>query len=380
MLFEKKLLMVLGPTEIEEDILQLGAMHQVYNRTPEFTIFLERIHKNLRYLFCTNNPVFILGCSGTGAMETAVTNVLSKGDKVIVINGGTFGARWTHICEKHGVNVTEIKLPYGESVNPSAIKNILDKEHNIKAVFTTQNETSTGVLTNIKEIGEVVKNYNAILVVDAVSSLLVEPLKTDEYNCDIVLTSSQKALALPPGLAFITFSDKALKMSKKADLKTFYLDVDEYLKNEVRNQTPYTPPISLLYQLDARLKKISDEGLENIQTRYDLLTKMLRCGLVSLGLKLAGNNLANCVTGVFTPENIDASNVVSIMSEKYNISIAPSPGDLKTKLFRIGNFGNIQKDDILTTLKALGQTLVELGHPISADDGYNAAFEYAKRF
>lgn len=378
-MLEKKLLMVLGPTEIEDDILELGAHPQVYNRTPEFTEVLKGIHENLQYLFQTKNPVFILGNSGTGAMEAAVTNILSKGDKALVVNGGTFGARWTEICQKHKVIVEEIKLESGTTVAPEEIKTRLDADSSIKVVFTTLNETSTGALTDIKAVGEVVKDYNTLFVVDAVSALVVEKMEMDNYHCDVVLTSSQKALALPPGLAFISFSDKAWPFVEKADLKTFYFDAFDYLNNWKRNQTPFTPPISLLIQLELRLQKIKAEGLDNIQARYKKLTEMLRCGLKALNLQQAGENLASCVTGVNSPENIDASKVVEIMSQKHHISIAPSPGDLKTKLFRIGNFGNITMEDILTMLKALGSTLVELGHNIDAEAGYNEALDFINK-
>lgn len=378
-MLEKKLLMVLGPTEIEEDILELGAHPQVYNRTPEFTEVLKGIHENLQYLFQTKNPVFILGNSGTGAMECAVTNILSKGDKALVINGGTFGARWTEICEKHKVVVEEIKLESGTTVTPEEIKEKLDADSSIKVVFTTLNETSTGALTDVKAIGEVVKNYNTLLAVDAVSALVVEKMEMDNFNCDVLLTSSQKALALPPGLAFISFSDKAFNFVEKADLKTFYFDAFDYLNNWKRNQTPFTPPISLLIQLERRLEKIKEEGLENIQKRYKKLTNMLRIGIKGLNLQQAGKDLANCVTGINSPENIDASKIVEIMSNKHKISIAPSPGDLKTKLFRIGNFGNIKQEDILTMLKALGSTLVELGYDIDANSGYETAINFIKK-
>lgn len=378
-MLEKKLMMVLGPTEIEEDILELGAHPQVYNRTPEFTEVLKGIHENLQYVFQTKNPVFILGNSGTGAMECAVTNLLSKGDKALVVNGGTFGARWTEICEKHKVIIEEIKLESGTTVKPEQIKKKLDEDSSIKVVFTTLNETSTGALTDVKAVGKIIKNYNALFAVDAVSALVVEKMEMDNVNCDMLLTSSQKALALPPGLAFISFSDKAWPFIEKADLRTFYFDAFDYLYNWKRNQTPFTPPISILIQLERRLEKIKEEGLENIQKRYKRLTLMLRAGIKGLNIQQAGEDLANCVTGINSPENIDASQVVEIMSNKHKISIAPSPGDLKTKLFRIGNFGDIKQEDILRMLKALGSTLVELGYNIDANSGYKAAIEFMKK-
>ncbi|MBU0686989.1 MAG: alanine--glyoxylate aminotransferase family protein [Candidatus Margulisbacteria bacterium] len=358
---KKKLLMVLGPTEIEENIRQLGALPQVYNRTPEFSSLMKRINKNLQYLFKTKNPVFTLSCSGTGAMEAAVTNTLSPGDKVLIINGGTFGERWVKICKKHKLKVKEIKLRYGKAINPTIIENLIKKDKQIKAVFTTHNETSTGVLTDIKTIGKIVHKTKAILIVDAISSIGVEPLEMDQWHCDVVITSSQKALALPPGLAFISFSPKVWKYVKKARLRTFYFDAFDYLKNWKRGQTPFTPSISLIFQLDVRLQKVKKIGLQQIQNKYKLQTNMLRSGIKALGLKLAGERPANCVTGVWAPKKIDASKIVKIMSKKHGISIAPSPGILKTRLFRIGNFGDIDQKDIIRTISSLEKILTQLG-------------------
>ncbi len=354
--------MVLGPTQIEEKILNKGAAPQMYNRTREFSKTLGRVHQNLQYLFQTKNPVFLLTCSGTGAMEAAVLNTLSKGDEVLAVNGGTFGGRWTEICKKHGVKVKEIKLKYGQPVDPKDIDRELSRNRNIKAVLTTLNETSTGILTDIKSIGAIVNRYPAILVVDGVSGVGVEEMPMDKWHCDVLLTSSQKAMALPPGLAFISFSKKALRSAGKACLRTFYFDVFDYQKNWERDQTPFTPAIALIYQLDVRLQKIRKEGLERYRKRYKRLTGILRRGIKAIGLKMSGEKLSNCVTGIWSPDGIDASKVVEHMQENYNIYIAPSPGDLKTRLFRIGNFGDIKEKDILRMLSALKDTLSYFGH------------------
>lgn len=356
----KKLLMVLGPTEIEEDILKSGAEPQVYMRTADYSNRLEKIFKNLQYVFQTKNPVVFFASSGTGAMEAAVTNVLSKNDTALYINGGSFGERWGKICKTHGVNAIEIKVKFGKSIDPELVRKELDKNHNIKAVFATLDETSSGALTDVKAIGEIVKDYpNTIFVVDCVSALIVEPLQTDDWHIDIAVSSSQKAMAIPPGLGFMSISEKALEFAKTADLRTFYFDIFDHIANWKRNQTPFTPAVSLLNQLEKRLEKIASEGLENYRNRYYKLTELIRKGLVELGFEILAAHPANCVTGILT-EKYDASEIVRIMREKHNIEIAPSGGDLKTKLFRVGNFGNITKKDIELFLHAMKETLKEL--------------------
>ena len=256
---ENKLMFVLGPTEIEDDILQLGCLPQVYMRTPDFSLRLENIFKNLQYLFQTKNPVVFFASSGTGAMEAAVTNLLSRNDSAIYVDGGSFGHRWGDICEKHFVNSIRLEVPFGSSINPQNIEKQLEQNKNIKAVFTTYDETSSGAKTDIEAIGKIVKKYpNTVLVVDAVSALLTEKLNMDEWGIDVVISSSQKALALPPGLGFMAISEKALKFAEQADLRTFYFDIFDYIANWKRNQTPFTPAVGLLYQLEKRLEKIKD--------------------------------------------------------------------------------------------------------------------------
>lgn len=356
----KKLIMVLGPTEIEEEILNLGAEPQVYMRTPDYSKKLENIFKNLQYVFQTKNPVVLFASSGTGAMEAAVTNILSKGDNVLYINGGSFGERWGNICKLHQVKTVEIKVDFGDSVNPEIVRQELNKHPDIKAVFATLDETSSGALTDIKSIGEIVKDYpETVFVVDCVSGLIVEPMQTDDWFVDVAVSCSQKAMAIPPGLGFMSVSDKALKFAEKSNLRTFYFDIFDYLSNWKRNQTPFTPAISLLNQLDRRLTMIKQEGLESYRKRYYYLTNLIREGLKDLGFSVLAKNPANCVTGILT-DKYDASEIVRIMREKHNIEIAPSGGELKTKLFRVGNFGNINEKDIESFLYAMKETLKEL--------------------
>ncbi len=357
----KNLLMILGVVEIENDVRQLGAEHLDYNRTPDYRTILGNIFKGLQYVHQTQRPVLLVTSSGTGVMEGAVTNVMKRDSEALYVNGGVFGERWGLILKQHGVKSHELKLNYGETINPEIIRDCLDKNPNIEAVFLTHNETSTGTKTDIKSIAKIIKNYpNTILVVDCISSILVEEIKTDEWGIDVVVSSGNKALAVPPGVGFMTFSEKAMKKVKESDLRLFNYDAIEYTKEWQRISTPYTPPISILKQLELRLQKIQNEGLENVRKRYEENTQYLREGIKNLGLGFFTEFPVNCVTGVVTPEDINAADVVSLMREKHHIEIAPSWPGLKERLFRVGNFGNINKSEIDRFLEALKSTIEEL--------------------
>ena len=358
----KKKMMLPGPADIEEEIRLLASKHLVYNRTPEFSQFISEIEDGLKYVFQTSNNVFILTCSGTGSMEAAVVNILSKNDTVLVANNGTFGERWTEICEAYGVNPIEIKEPLGNLIDPIKIQAELDSNPDIKAVFVTIDETCCGALSDIKKIGEIVAKTDAILVVDAISSLGSDEFKTDEWNCDVVIASSHKGLAVAPGLAFMTMSDKAWKLVETSTLPSYYFDVRSYKRNIVRGQTPFTPAISVLYQLHERLKKIKKEGLEAYIQRYKDLSEYLKSKLINIGLKIVPVVNSNFVIGVYTPDVVDASLLVQKMKDDYNIFIAPSPGEQKTKMFRVGTVGNITMKDIDETIDCLKKTLIELGY------------------
>ena len=358
---QRNLLMILGVVEIEEDVRALGAAPLEYNRTPDYKTILGNVFKGLQYIHRTEQPVFLISSSGTGVMEGAVTNVLNSKSKALYVNGGVFGKRWGEILTQHHIQSYEIHLEYGETVSPAQIEEMLTQHPDIEAVFLTHNETSTGTLTDIKSIAEVVKKYpNTILVVDCISSILVEQVETDEWGIDVVVSSGNKAIAVPPGVGFLTFSKKAMEKVKKSDIRLYNYDALEYLKEWERISTPYTPPISLLKQLELRLKKVQEEGLENLRKRYADNTRYLRDGVKELGLTFFTTHMANCVTGVVTPEGINAEEVVKIMRTKHHIELAPSWPGLKEHLFRVGNFGNINKTEIDLFLNSLKLTIDEL--------------------
>lgn len=355
-----KLLMVLGPTEVEKDILKIASAPQDYMRTEDYTQKWLRIFDNLKYVFQTKNPVVVFASSGTGAMESAVTNFLSKEDKAIYINAGSFGKRWGDICKKHSVETVEIQIEFGKSPTGDMLEKVLLENPDCKAVFATLNETSTGALSDIKTLGEIVKKHSkALFIVDCVSGLLSDEFKQDEWNVDVAVSASQKAFALPPGLGFMSVSDRALEFAEQSNLRSFYFDIIDYVNNAKRGQTPFTPAVSLVNQLDKRLEKIKFEGLENFQKRYKNNTMFLRNGFKKLGFDIIAQNPANCVSAFYTGK-YDASQIVKIMREKYNIEIAPSGGDLKTKCIRVGNYGNIGIKEIKKCLKSFEKTLKEL--------------------
>ena len=357
---EKKLLMVLGPVEVEEDILKISSEPMDYMRTPDYSSKWEKIFKGLKYAFQTKNEIAVLASSGTGAMDGCISNFLNKNDKALYINGGTFGKRWGDICSIYNINAVEIPVEFGKSVEIEKIEENLQKNPDTKALLATLNETSSGALTDIEAIGEVLKNYPKVLfIVDCISGLLTNKFKQDEWRVDVAISASQKAFALPPGLAFISANEKALEFAKKSDLKSFYFNIFDYIENAKRNQTPFTPAVSIVNQLEKRLEKIQKEGLDAYQKRYEELTLYLRENLQKLGFNILAQNPVNCVSAIYC-ENYDASEIVSIMRKKYHIEIAPSGGELKTKLFRVGNYGNIKKNDIDSFLDSLKKTINEL--------------------
>lgn len=363
--------MTVGPVEIEHDVRLKGGERQIYHRTPEFSEFIKEIENGLEYLFQTENPVYIFTSSGTGMMEAAITNTMCKGDEVIMVVRDKWGLKWEEMAKGYGLRCNAIKVRMDERVDCEKLRKMITD--NVKGVFVTANETSIGILTNIKAIGEVVKDTQAILIVDAISSLGADELKTDEWNCDIVIASSQKALGLPPGLAFMSVSKKAWKFVEKSTLPKYYFDLKEYDMDIHRDQTPFTPAISLLYQLSERLKKIKEKKLENVIARHAYLSKILRAGIGALGLGFVGKNMSNGITGVFSPERINAKDIADILREKHNIEIAPLPGELEKIVFRVGVFGDLEESDIIKFLRALELTLDELGYKIEFGKSIKAA-------
>jgi aspartate aminotransferase-like enzyme len=328
-------------------------------------------------VFQTKNEVLIFASSGTGAMEGAVTNTLCAGDKVLVVQGGKFGERWANICKAYGVHAKIIHVEWGKAVDPDLIRKALEVEPSLRAVMIQASETSTGVMHPVREIADIVKQYdNTILIVDAITGLGVFDLPTDSWGLDILVGGSQKAMMLPPGLAFAALTDKAWGFVEKATLPRFYFDFKRELKNIKDNQSAWTPAVSLVVGLREVLRMMKEEGLENVFARTDRIARATREAMKALGLALfAPEAPSNAVTAVVAPPGVDGQKVVKVLREKHNITIAGGQDQAKGKIFRIAHFGYMDTYDIVTVVAAVEITLKELGYAVELGRGVKAALE-----
>lgn len=369
---KKYLLMAPGPTAIPHQVLLAMARPVIHHRTPEFRAILKEVNEGLKYLFRTKNPVVTLSASGTGAMEAAVVNTLSRGDRALVVRGGKFGERWGDLCEAYGVEATRIDVEWGHAVDPEEIKKALDENPDIRAVFTTLCETSTCVRNDIEAIGKIVAGTPAILVVDAVSGLCAEELRTDEWSVDIVVTGSQKALMLPPGLAFASISPKAEALIKSSDLPKFYLSFAKALKSLEKDDTPFTSAVSLIYGLRESIALLKEEGLENVVARHARLANATREAARALGLGLLARVPSNVATAMVMPDGIDAEELRKILSADMNITVAGGQESLKGNVIRVAHLGYCSESDTITTVSAIEMALRKLGHDCELGAGVAA--------
>ena len=374
---KKYLLFAPGPSPIPPKVLLAMAEPIIHHRAPAYVKVLEEVREGLKYLFQTKNEVLVFASSGTGAMEGAVSNTLCAEDKVLVVQGGKFGERWAQICSAYGVHAKIIHVEWGRAVDTDLIKKALEVEPTIKAIFIQASETSTGVKHPVREIAEIIKNYeNTILVVDAITGIGVFDLPTDKWNLDIVVGGSQKALMLPPGLSFVALSDKAWSFVEKSTLPKYYFDFKKELKNIKNNQSAYTPAVSLVVGLREVLCQIKEEGLENVFARTERMARATRESMKALGLQLfAPDSPSDAVTAIIAPAGIDGQKVVKVLREKHNITIAGGQDQAKGKIFRIAHFGYMDTYDIVTVVSAVEMTLKELGYTVELGKGVKAALE-----
>lgn len=373
----KKYLLAPGPTAISPEVLLSMAQPILHHRAPEFVELLKRVSEDLKWLFQTENDVLILASTGTGGMEGSVANFLSPGDKALYINGGKFGERWGEICKGYGVLTEEIKVEWGYVVNPADVAAALEKDPSIKAVFIQASETSTGVAHPVKEVAEIVKNYdNCLMVVDAISAMGVFDVQTDAWNLDVVISGSQKALALPPGLAFVSVSEKGWRQAEKATNAKFYFDFKKERDAIRKNQTAYTAAVSLIVGLEQSLKMMREEGRENIFARRATMAKALREGMAAIGLASFPKEGASVsVTAISVPEGYDGQAIYKDLRVKYGITAAGGQDHLKGKIFRISNMGYLDTFDTITAIAAVEMVLKAMGYEIKLGTGVGVAQE-----
>ncbi|MDI3540686.1 MAG: hypothetical protein PWP66_224 [Thermosediminibacterales bacterium] len=354
-----------GPTEIPEEVLLAMSKPMIGHRGKEFKEIFSSVSEEIKGVFQTQNDVLIFPGAGTGGMEAAIVNLFSPGDKVLLISVGVFGNRFGEIAERFHLDVEKIEFQWGKTFDLQIIKERIDKDKGgkIKGVIVTHNETSTGVLNDISSLKDVLRNHSALLIVDAVSSLGAVDLKTDEWGIDVVVTGSQKALMLPPGLTLISISPKGWDAVEKSQIPKYYWDFKKAKNNLIKGQTPYTPAISLIFGLKESLKLIYKEGLDNIFSRHILLSKAFREGIKCMGLTpFADDHCASpTVTAIKVPDGIEPSKLRKKMADEFRMDIAGGQQKLQDTIIRVGHMGYVDKLDIISTLWALGMTLEELG-------------------
>lgn len=373
-------LLLPGPTPIPDRVVRAMSKPMINHRGPEFKQIITRVTGGIKQIYHTNQHVLIYPASGSGALEAAIVNFISPGDKVLAVSIGVFGDRFSKIAEIFGAQVEKMDFAMGKTADPEAViaRIKADKNSEIKAILITHNETSTGVFNDIKRIKEGISDHPALFMVDAVSSLAALDLRMDEWGLDVVASGSQKAFMIPPGLSFLAFSEKAWGVHKKVTNPSFYWDVSAGLKYLEKGQTPYTPALSLFNGLDEALQMMQEEGLDNILKRHRNYRNMVRNAVKAMGLQLLADEeyASTAVTSVVGPVSPDADTIRKYMSEKFNIVIAGGQQTLANVIFRIGHLGYVRELDLLAVLSALEITLNKNGYPISKGVGLIKAQEF----
>ncbi len=363
---DKLMLMIPGPTPVPEQALLAMAKHPIGHRSGDFSKIMAEVTENLKWVHQTQNDVLVVAASGTGAMEAGIINFLSRGDRVLCGCNGKFGDRWAEIAEAYGLQVEKITAEWGQPLDAEQFREKLeaDSEKQIKAVIITHSETSTGVLNDLETINRHVKAHGeALIIVDAVTSLGAVNIPIDELALDVVGSGSQKGYMIPPGLGFVTVSSKAWEAYKNANLPRYYFDLGKYRKDAAKNTTPFTPPVNLFFALQASLKMMKAEGLENIFARHQRLTKTARAAVKALGMPLFAPDEAasTAVTAVAPSAGVDAEQIRALMKKQFDIALAGGQNHLKGKIFRIGHLGFVSDRDLVSCIAALEVVLGEMG-------------------
>ena len=353
-----------GPIPVPDDILDEMARPMINHRGPEYKEMLFRVTDRLKRVFDTTGDVYILTGSGTGAMEAAIVNTLSPGDKVLCATVGSFGDRFGEIASIFGADVSTLSFPPGSAIDVGELRQAMRSEPEIEAVLVTHNETSTGVTNDLEGIASVVKGeFDKLLLVDGISSVCSLPLRTDAWGCDVVVTASQKGWMLPPGLAFVSFSERAWKAHAQATMPRFYFDMAQYRKYLEIGQPPYTPAVSAMFALDRALEQIMDEGVEGLFERHARIGQFTRDGVKALGLGLFADEsvASNTVTAVKMPDGVDAKDLVAMVRKEDDVVLAAGQGAIASDIIRIGHMGRTTEAEIQDAVDALAASLPRLG-------------------
>jgi aspartate aminotransferase-like enzyme len=372
----KQLLLAPGPTPVPARVRAALARPVIHHRTPQFGELFGRARAGLRELFGTSGDVLILSSSGTGAMESAVVNCFAPGDKVLVVNGGKFGERWLELAKMYSLEAVEIQVEWGRAVRIEQIEQALSANSDVRGIFVQGSETSTTTCHPVAAIAELTRKRDVLLAVDGITAVGVYEMPMDQLGIDILVTGSQKALMLPPGLACIALSDRAWERSKTVCQPRYYFDLARERAGQAKNSTAYTPAISLIFGLEEALAMMKEEGWENLYARHDRNARAARAGVEALGLQLLSpEDPSPAATGLFVPEGIDGKKLHGYLRDKMGIAFAGGQGHLKGKILRIGHLGYIGAFDIVNSIAALEMGLRHFGHDVVLGRGVGAAQE-----
>ena len=374
---DKYRLMAPGPVTVPERVRLAMARSVIHHRAPEFLPILQEVRENLARVFQTREPVLILVSSGTGAMEAAVANLISSGDRAVVVRGGKFGERWAELCTVYGGEPVCVDVEWGRAVDPEDVRRVLRKTTGARALFVQASETSTGVFHPVRELADVVREEGeALIVVDGISGVGVHDLPMDEWGLDVVVSGSQKSFMLPPGLAFIALSERARAAIEGTRSPRYYFDLRKELKVQPDNQTAYTPAVSHLFGLRESLLMILGEGLPTVFDRHASFSHATRRAMTALGLDLfAPDDPSHALTAVCVPEGVDGKAIVTRLRDEYGIAIMGGQGKASGKIFRVGHIGHVDRFDMITVVTAIEMLLGDMGYPAKLGEGVRAAAE-----
>jgi aspartate aminotransferase-like enzyme len=363
-----------GPTPVPEETLLELAKPVTYHRTPEQRQILGDVMEDLKYIFRTKNAVLVLTCSGTGGMEAAVSNVLAPGDKAILLSAGRWGERWRGILKAFGINVIMVEAPYGKAIPPADLEKALQQHPDAVAAFATLSETSTGVGHDVEGYGKVTSKTPTLLIVDGISGLGAMECHVDDWRIDIMVSGSQKALMMPPGLAYVSVSERAWKrIEGNTASKAFYLDLKRYKAKVPENDTPFTPANTLIKAQRLSLKRIRAEGIENLWARHARLGAAARAAIKAMNLTNFAERPNNAMTVITVPAAIDGNAFLSKLEKQYGYKLANGQDTLKGKIWRLSHMGYCDAFDVIGAISALELVLVEMGHKFEVGAGVAAA-------
>jgi aspartate aminotransferase-like enzyme len=366
---QKSLLMIPGPTPVPEEVLLACAHPMINHRGPEYMELQRELIAGLKEAYQTSCDVQIFPASGTGGLEAAVVNMLSPGDRVLSVPIGAFGQRFAEIAETFGADVRRLEVPWGHAADPEAVAATLAEEREVKALLITQNETSTGVLNDVQALARAARQArpDLLILVDAISGMLAADLRPDEWDLDVVVGGSQKAWMIPPGLTFLSISERAWAAHRQAKMPRFYFDFTRMKKSMQTDQTPYTPALPQLFGLRVALRRILAEGIPASVQRHARLAAATRAAVQAMGLELfaEAGHYSNSLTAVKPPAGVEAKTIRTRMRERQGVVIAGGQGPIKDQIFRLGHLGYVDENDVLATLGALERVLIELGHDVA---------------